>query len=317
VPIIESAMPITRTKTLELADGRILAYRQRPGRGRPLVLLHGLMDCSAGWETLAKATHRPVVAFDLPGMGDSDAPTRPRIGAFAADLAAGIEQLGVRDFTLVGHSFGGAVATALAERIPDEVASLVLLASSGFGRIAATELTSAPVVSQIFRHALPLAIANPITATGIYMAMVTNGRMPDRKLIGRLTSRAWRITPGIQAAAKAMADAGRSDQAFFRREVAYSGPVLALWGSNDLIVSPSHADGVATAFPQAEIMVWDGMGHHPQRERSEDLARFVEHGAAKARRARRQNVHVLRPASRRSKLPLAKPALAKSALAIA
>jgi pimeloyl-ACP methyl ester carboxylesterase len=310
VPIIESAMPITRRKTLELADGRILAYRQRPGRGRPLVLLHGLMDCSAGWETLAKATHRPVVAFDLPGMGDSDAPTSPRIGAFAADLAAAIEQLGVRDFTLVGHSFGGAVATALAERIPDEVASLVLLASSGFGRIAATELTSVPVVSQIFRHALPLAIANPITATGIYMAMVANGRMPDRKLLGRLASRAWKITPGIQAAAKAMADAGRSDQAFFRREVAYSGPVLALWGSNDLIVSPSHAEGVATAFPQAEIMVWDGMGHHPQRERPEDLARFVEHGAARARRARRQNVHVLRPAKRRPAMPYAKPALA-------
>jgi pimeloyl-ACP methyl ester carboxylesterase len=312
VPINESAMPITRRKTLELPDGRILAYRQRPGRGRPLVLLHGLMDCSAGWETLAKATHRPVVAFDIPGMGESDSPTSPRIGAFATDLAAGIERLDIRDFTLVGHSFGGAVATALAERIPDEVASLVLLASSGFGRIAATELTTVPVVSRIFRHALPLALVNPITATGIYMAMVANGRMPDRKLLSRLSSRAWRITPGIQMAAKAMADAGRSDQAFFRREVAYGGPVLALWGSNDLVVSPSHADGLATALPQAEIMIWDGMGHHPQRERPADLARFVEHGAAQARRARRQNVHVLRPPSQRRATPLAKAALAIS-----
>jgi pimeloyl-ACP methyl ester carboxylesterase len=303
-------MPITRKKTLELQDGRILAYRESPGRGRPLVLLHGLMDCSAGWETLAKATHRPVVAFDLPGMGESDVPTSPRIGAFAADLAAGIEQLGVRDFALVGHSFGGAVATALAERIPDEVASLVLLASSGFGRIAATEVTSAPVVSQIFRHALPLALANPITATGIYMGIVANGRMPDLKLLGRLRSRAWRMTPGIQLAAKAMADAGRSDEAFFRRQVGYRGPVLGLWGSNDLVVSPSHAEGMATAFPQAEIIVWDGMGHHPQNERPECLARFVEHGAAQARRARRENVHVLRPAPGRRTMQAAKPALA-------
>jgi pimeloyl-ACP methyl ester carboxylesterase len=302
-------MPITRTKTLELPDGRLLAYRERPGRGRPLVLVHGLMDCSAGWETLARATHRPVVAFDLPGMGDSDCPTSPRIGAFAADLAAGIDRLGLHDFTLVGHSFGGAVATALAERIPDEVAALVLLASSGFGRIAATELTSVPVVSRIMRHALPLALANPITAAGIYMAMVGNGCVPDRKLLGRLRSRAWRITPGVQMAAKAMADAGRSDQAFFRRQVAYDGPVLALWGSNDLVVSPGHAKGVSVAFPQAEVVVWDGMGHHPQRERAEDLSRFVEHGAATARRARRQDVPVLQPAPHRPELPLATPKL--------
>jgi pimeloyl-ACP methyl ester carboxylesterase len=304
-------MPITRSKTLELPDGRILGYRERPGRGRPLVLVHGLMDCSAGWETLAKATHRPVVAFDLPGMGESDCPTSPQIDAFAADLASAIELLGVRDFTLVGHSFGGAVVTALAERIPDEVAALVLLAPSGFGRIAATELTSAPVVKQIFRHALPLALANPITATGIYMGMIAPGRTPDRKLLGRLCSRAWRMTPGIQMASQAMADAGRSDSAFFRRRVGYQGPVLALWGSNDIVVSPGHREGLATAFPQAEISVWDGMGHHPQRERPEELLRFVENGATHARRARRQNVRVLRPAQpQRQPQPQRRPALA-------
>jgi pimeloyl-ACP methyl ester carboxylesterase len=304
-------MPITVTKNLELPDGRMLAYRERPGRGRPLVLVHGLMDCSAGWETLAKATHRPVVAFDLPGMGKSDCPTSPQFCAFAADLADAIKILGVRDFTLVGHSFGGAVATALAERIPDEVAALVLLAPSGFGRIAATELTSAPVVKQIFRHALPLALANPITATGIYMGMIAPGRTPDRKLLGRLCSRAWRITPGVQMAAQAMADAGRCESAFFRRQVGYHGPVLALWGSNDVVVSPGHREGLATAFPQAEISVWDGMGHHPQRERPEELLRFVENGATHARRARRQNVRVLRPAQpQRQPQPQRRPALA-------
>lgn len=296
-------MPMTRSKTLELPDGRILAYRERPGRGRPLVLVHGLMDCSAGWETLAKATHRPVVAFDLPGMGASDCPTSSRIGAFAADLATAIGLLDLHDFTLVGHSFGGAVATSLAERIPDEVAALVLLAPSGFGRIAATEITSAPVVKQIFRHALPLALANPITATGIYMGIVANGCTPDRKLLKRLSARAWSTTRGVQMASQAMADAGRSDTAFFRRRVNYHGPVLALWGSNDIVVSPGHAEGLASAFPQAEITVWEGMGHHPQRERPEELSRFVENGATHAQRARRENVRMLRPVPLRPAMP--------------
>jgi pimeloyl-ACP methyl ester carboxylesterase len=291
-------------QALELPDGRRLAYRRRSGRGRPLVLVHGLMDCSAGWEALARATHRPVVAFDLPGMGGSAAPSAPRIAAFAADLATGLERLGIRDFTLVGHSFGGAVATALAELIPTEVAALVLLAPCGFGRIAAAELTTAPVVSRLFRHALPLALVNPITATGIYMAMIANGRTPDPKLLGRLCSRAWRVAPGVQMAARALAEEGRSESAFFRRRVGYHGPVLALWGERDVVVPAGHADGVRKAFPQAEITVWDGMGHHPQRERAADLSRFVERGAVQARLAHRTNVRVLR----RTPLRPARPA---------
>ena len=271
---------------LILPDGRLLAYRQRPGCGRPLVLVHGLMDCSGGWNTFISRTDRPVVAFDLPGMGLSERPTRPQLSAYAEDLADGIACLGINGFTLVGHSLGGAVVTALAELIPHKVAALVLLAPSCFGRIVATELCSAPVVKHLLRGALPLALANPLTATGIYMAMA-NGRMPDRALLGRLRSSALRTTEGVQMAVKATADHGRSEDAFFLRQVGYDGPVCALWGSKDRIVSSAHAEGVLTAFPQARITVWEGMGHHPQRERAEDLTNFVERAAASVRGPRR------------------------------
>jgi pimeloyl-ACP methyl ester carboxylesterase len=281
-------------KNLILPDGRVLAYRQRPGCGRPLVLLHGLMDCSRGWKTFIARTHRPVFAFDLPGMGLSERPTRPQLSAYAEDLADGVDCLGITDFTLVGHSLGGAVATALAELIPGAVAALVLLAPSCFGRIAASELCSAPVVKQILRGALPLALANPLTATGIYMAMA-NGRRPDRALLGRLRSSALRTTEGVQMAVKATADAGRSQDAFFLREVAYHGPVRALWGSKDRVVSGSHAEGVLTAFPQAHITVWEGMGHHPQRERAADLSDFVERSAAGAGGPRRGRLALVPP----------------------
>jgi pimeloyl-ACP methyl ester carboxylesterase len=258
--------------------------------------VHGLFDCSAGWKTFIARTHRPVVAFDLPGMGNSERPTRPQLAAYAEDLADGIECLGVDDFTLVGHSLGGAVAASLAECIPDKVAALVLLAPSCFGRITASELGSAPVVSQILRHTMPFALANPVTAAGIYMAMVANGRMPDREMLGRLRSGARRTTAGVQMAVKATADAGRSEDAFFRRQVGFHGPVRALWGSKDLVVPRSHAEGVLTAFPQARVTVWEGMGHHPQRERAAQLPRFVEHAATQARRpARRRRLGLVPP----------------------
>jgi pimeloyl-ACP methyl ester carboxylesterase len=285
----------TYSKNLILPDGRRLAYRERPGSGRPLVLVHGLLDCSAGWKTFIARTHRPVVAFDLPGMGGSERPTRPQISAYAEDLADAIDCLNVHDFTLVGHSLGGAVAAALAELIPDEVAALVLLAPSCFGRITASELASIPVVSTIVRHALPLALANPVTATGIYMAMVTNVRMPDRDLLGRLRSGARRTGAGVQMAVKATAEAGRSKDAFFRRQVGYHGPVRALWGSKDLVVPSSHADGVHTAFPQARVSVWEGMGHHPQRERAAELSELVERVASAAGSRRLRLVPAVAP----------------------
>jgi hypothetical protein len=45
----------------------------------------------------------------------------------------------------------------------------------------------------------------------------------------------------------------------------------------------SHRHGVHTAFPQARIHVWKGMGHHPIRERANDLIEVVENAIAEGR----------------------------------
>nr|MBA2262498.1 hypothetical protein [Solirubrobacterales bacterium] len=66
------------------------------------------------------------------------------------------------------------------------------------------------------------------------------------------------------------------------RPLAFAGPVAALWGARDALVPLAHADRVAAAAPVAHIEVWEGMGHHPQRERPSSLARFVEAHAARA-----------------------------------
>lgn len=84
------------------------------------MLLHGMLDSSAGWGEFAAAQKRPCYAFDLPGFGSSDMPTCGRLSAYARDIEEAIELLEIpTPFTIVGHSFGGAVATALSDRIPD------------------------------------------------------------------------------------------------------------------------------------------------------------------------------------------------------
>lgn len=261
---------------MALPDGRRIGVECRPGDGAPLVLLHGLLDCAAGWRHLAAVMRRPCFAVDLPGFGESDRPTRNRISAYAEDVQAALTALDVHDFTLVGHSLGGAVATALAERLRDDVAALVLIAPVGFGRIRFAEAIQLPGVRTLVRHSLPLALANPVTAFGVYMAVVGHGHLPDPELAERLRKNASRWAPGAECANEAITASGLSPRAFYRRQLQYAGPVLALWGDRDRLVPPAHSDGVLTAFPQAQVSVWKRMGHHPQRERQAELAQFVE-----------------------------------------
>ena len=274
---------VATTTAVALPDGRRLSLECWPGDGAPLVLLHGLLDCGVGWKHLAGVMDRPCYAVDLPGFGDSDRPTRNRISAYTEDVQAALAALDVHDFTLVGHSLGGAVAAGLAERLRDDVAALVLLAPVGFGRIHLAEAIQLPGVRSLVRHGLPLALWNPVTALGVYMAVVGNGHRPDPELVARLRKNAYRWAPGAACANEAITASGLSPRAFYRRQLDYHGPVLALWGDRDRLVPLAHRDGVMTAFPQALVSVWKKMGHHPQRERPSELAGFIEAACTGAR----------------------------------
>jgi pimeloyl-ACP methyl ester carboxylesterase len=268
---------------LEIAPKRRLRVRTWPGHGRPLVLLHGLMDDSEGWAGLARDTHRPCYAIDLPGFGGSDVPAYPRITAYAEAVLAGLRQLDVDGGTLVGHSLGGAVATAVAERWK-ELHALALLAPAGYGRIGLSEFMAAPGVRHVAELALPLGLINPLVVTAAYTTFVAHHQLPSQDLVDRLRRRAFRSGPGVRVAVQALAAAGRSPKAFHRREVCFDGPVAALWGEHDALVDPEHAGALLHALPQAHVEIWKGMGHHPQRERPAELARFIERHATRGRR---------------------------------
>ncbi len=266
----------TFSRRVRLDDGRILHVSEWPGRGQPLVLLHGLLDSSAGWDDLARASRRPCLAIDLPGFGHSSPPSRPRLSAYAEDVVYGLRQLGVSSCNLVGHSLGGGVATTVAERMRSEVESLVLCAPVGFGRLPLAELAALPLVRHLTVGFLPHVLVNSLLLGSVYASFVSGGMRPSEELRRQLAADAGRVGPGLRAAVEALAAAGRSSRAFYRRSVHYHGPVSVVWGDRDALVPPSHISGVMAALPQAHVHVWPGMGHHPQRERPRELAELVE-----------------------------------------
>jgi pimeloyl-ACP methyl ester carboxylesterase len=268
-------------RSLQLRDGRRLSVRCWPGPDdRVLVVLHGLLDSSAGWEALRAHMRCSMVAFDLPGFGRSDPPLRGSIAGYARDVAEGLDRLGVERFTLVGHSLGGAIAAAVAELVPDNVAGVVLLAPAGFGRIYPAELWVLPGMRMLMEALLPWVLTSRIAVATAYQIMVTNGRPPNRETVDRVTRNGRALVPGTREAVRAVANAGRGRDAFSRRQVGYCGPVTAVWGDRDLVVPASHRKGLLAALPQARVQLWQGMGHHPPIERFEELVVLIMKAAA-------------------------------------
>lgn len=288
-----------RTVEISLRDGRSLRGRRLEGKGSPLVLLHGLLDSSECWNQLAQANPHPSVAFDLPGFGSSDLPIRPLVSAYAEDILHALVELEMSDVTLVGHSLGGAVAAAVAELAPDRIASLVLLAPAGFGRIALAEAVSIPGVRELTRVLLPRALRSRRVLDASYCLFVTAGEELPSEVARRLGREAAALTPGAVMATQAVVEAGRSSFGFHHRRIGYHGPVDVLWGERDRVVPPGHAAAVQRALPQASVSTWKGMGHYPQRERPAQLAGFLE-AAGAPRVAPSAGARGARPASSQS-----------------
>lgn len=115
------------------------------GVGPALVCVHGAGGSHRHWGGLLAglAGAARVIALDLPGHersaargGDSSAPGTVSIAAYAADVAAFLDALGLERPLLAGHSMGAAIALELTAAAPERVAGLVLVGAAARLRVA-------------------------------------------------------------------------------------------------------------------------------------------------------------------------------------
>jgi pimeloyl-ACP methyl ester carboxylesterase len=106
-----------------------IAY-ESAGTGAPAVMLiHGGFGNRTYFahQLPHLARRRRVIALDLRGHGESDAPTTVSVEDFAADVIAVAEAAGVESAVLCGHSMAGSVALMIAAARPELVRGLVML----------------------------------------------------------------------------------------------------------------------------------------------------------------------------------------------
>ena len=113
----------------DMVDGLAVVRRRRPDVGvdvPTIVLVHGAMDRAASFgRTMRRLPDFDVVAYDRRGYADSPhVPGRGTLDAHATDLATVIAWTGASSVVVVGHSLGGTVGLALAERGDDRLVAV-------------------------------------------------------------------------------------------------------------------------------------------------------------------------------------------------
>lgn len=114
-------------------DGLKIFYNIE-GEGNPIVLLHGWGANSDSLYSLFHYFKKKylVINIDLPGFGKSDTPNKSFDGEdYKNIILKFISNLKLKNFTIIGHSFGGRIGIRIASENPFELKSLILIDSAG------------------------------------------------------------------------------------------------------------------------------------------------------------------------------------------
>jgi pimeloyl-ACP methyl ester carboxylesterase len=238
----------------------------------PIVLIHG---ASGNLEELRLAigrrlaASRRVILLDRPGHGWSERPggvADASPARQAALIAAVLDRIGVARFVLLGHSLGGAVASALALAFPTRVVGLVLLAPVTHpwkgGLTWYNAVLSTPVLGPIFAHTIAIPLALLLLKRGV--ASVFAPQPPPADFVRRAAIRLLLRPAQFLANAQDIAALKPFVAAQAPRYVEIGIPTVILTGTADTTVSPHiHARAIAAMIPHARLIMLAGIGHMP------------------------------------------------------
>jgi pimeloyl-ACP methyl ester carboxylesterase len=117
-------------RLVDTSNGTLQVLEEGNPRGTPIVLIHCYTCSMSWWDDLAPLLERDhrVIRVDLLGHGGSDKPSAGySIDDQATVVAEALAKLGVANATVVGHSLGGSLVTALAQRSPRLASRVVII----------------------------------------------------------------------------------------------------------------------------------------------------------------------------------------------
>jgi pimeloyl-ACP methyl ester carboxylesterase len=112
-----------------MVDGVSTFFRRVPGKGTPVVFVHGNPTHSEDWQPFLERMDGPALAFDLPGWGRSARPSPSEfdysMDGLARFVGRALDELDVGEYSLVTHDWGG-VGLIDAQRHPERIRRLAI-----------------------------------------------------------------------------------------------------------------------------------------------------------------------------------------------
>jgi pimeloyl-ACP methyl ester carboxylesterase len=279
--------------TVALADGRTLAGALfGPPDGAPLFYFHG-MPGSRGEPALfaepaATTLGLRIVALERPGYGASDPSPGRTILAWAQDVAAAADHLGIPRFAVLGYSGGGAYALACAYALPERVTKATVIEGLGaFDRGGALD-----ALPWFHPQRLMLgvgAVVGPVLTATAWCIAATGRRWPGALV--RMMSRSDRALAARRPDVVAWMAAGMFGAALrqglgavvheLRLAIRPWGfpledvkvPVRFVHGKDDANCTPDMAEALHARMPGSTLQLLDDAGHLVIFERAHELLR--------------------------------------------
>ena len=267
----EPATPDFDARLVETPAGDVEARADGDPQAPPLVLVHGF-QASLRWfnrVTPALTREHRVIRLDLLGHGASEKPREGYSMEEQADLVADVmRRMGVRRAAVVGHSMGGQVAIALAERHRGLVERLMVIGTAPENRFNRNRLARRVAALPVIGHALRRVLPHAAYRRQVDLAVADGTDVPDELYLDpeRATFNSF---TGSRDGDRAYREARPLDERLARTGL----PLHVVFGSEDELVDPRAAR--EWDVPGVRVTVLRGAGHSPIVERPAAMARII------------------------------------------
>lgn len=252
-------------------DGATVHYQEFGDPAQPtLILIHGYTASTYAWHTVAPrlaAADFHVVAVDLIGFGYSEKPAQfdYSIASQARMLTRLMNVLGIGRATLVGSSYGGAVASTVALDNAERVEKLVLVdpvCNDDVLKNSILKLAAIPGVGEVLAPFL-------IDSKTFLKHRMRNTLAPENHHLitkDRVES-VRRPTAAADAHHSFLATARNWDACRIETDAQYiNQPTLIIWGEKDKVIPMENGERLYDSILNSRFVVFKNCGHVPQEE---------------------------------------------------
>jgi pimeloyl-ACP methyl ester carboxylesterase len=267
---------------IDTVGGRLQVLEEGNRQGSPIALIHCYTCSMKWWDELAPLLERDhrVIRVDLLGHGGSDKPG----GGYSIDdqtsaVAEALAKLGVSGATVVGHSLGGTVVTALAERSPRLATRVVIIDQAPDDEFEDESLAQrigywsviGPAESRLAQIAPESLVRDQYEDAFAPDYSIASGFEDPDQPVDDLRAMTYTAYKDTHDAENDFVGETPLDQ----RLAATGLPSLVIFGAEDQIYDAEEAIARYRQVPDSQTHLIPGAGHSPNVEKPAEVAELI------------------------------------------